>query len=63
MGKNGMLVETVESPWKGVQDLCMTDYGLVGLAFYNNNFSFWAYDGGSRETKDTKDKEKEEKER
>lgn len=43
MGKDGMLVDTIDSSWKGVQDLCLIDGTLVGIAFHNGILSYWGY--------------------
>ena len=52
MGKDGMLIDTIDSSWKGVQDLCMIDDTLVGLAFHNGNLSFWAHTTNSQKYKE-----------
>ena len=44
MAKGGFLLETVESPWKGVQDICWTSNGLLGVAAGVNYLSVWAFD-------------------
>lgn len=59
-----MLVDTVDSSWKGVQDLCMIDDTLVGIAFHNGLLSFWAYETNQKgyssdEKPKTKNEEKE----
>ena len=38
-----MLVDTIDSSWKGVQDLCLIDGTLVGIAFHNGILSYWGY--------------------
>ena len=43
MGKDGMLVDSIDAGWKGVQDLCMIDDDLVAVAFHNGSLSFWAH--------------------
>ena len=41
MDKNGLLVETIDSAWKGVQDLLWCDKGIKGLASYGGSLSVW----------------------
>lgn len=43
-----MLVDNVDSSWKGVQDLCLIDNTLVGIAFNNGYLSFWAFETNNR---------------
>ena len=35
-----MLVDTIDSSWKG---LCLIDGTLVGIAFHNGILSYWGY--------------------
>ncbi len=44
MAKGGVLIETVESPWKGVQDISWTVNGLLGVAADTKYLSVWAFD-------------------
>lgn len=44
MAKGGLLVETIESPWKGVQEICWTEDGVLGVAASQHYLSFWAFD-------------------
>ena len=42
MGRGGVLVESVEAEWRGVQDLCAMGSGLVGVAFRGGALSLWS---------------------
>ena len=44
MNKNGALVESIESGWKGVQDIIWTEKGLLGLASNSSTLSVWYCD-------------------
>ena len=44
MAKGGLLIETIESPWKGVQEICWTPDGVLGVAAGTHHLSFWAFD-------------------
>lgn len=44
MAKGGLLIEAVESPWKGVLDICWTNNGLLGVAAGTNYLSIWMFD-------------------
>lgn len=44
MAKGGLLIETIESPWKGVQEICWTPDGVLGVAASTHHISFWAFD-------------------
>jgi katanin p80 WD40 repeat-containing subunit B1 len=52
MGKHGLLLDSVESPWKGVQDLCMINGALTGIAWGASGLSVWVY--YSKPTKDNR---------
>jgi WD40 repeat protein len=59
MGKHGLLLDTVESPWKGVQDLCLIDMTLTGIAWSAAGLSVWAYTSRPY-TREKRPKEREE---
>lgn len=44
MNKNGLLMETIDSAWRGVQEIVWTDKGLLGVASSNQNLSIWYCD-------------------
>ena len=41
MNKNGLLLESIDSAWKGVQDILWVDKGIKGLASYGGTLSVW----------------------
>ena len=44
MYKGGILVEQVETNWKGVQDIAMIQEALMGIAFTAGHLSLWVWD-------------------
>lgn len=44
MNKNGSLLESIESTWRGVHDIMWTDKGLLGLSSASNTLSVWYCD-------------------
>lgn len=44
MYKGGIIVEQVETSWKGVQDIAMIQEALMGIAFSAGNLSLWVWD-------------------
>jgi WD40 repeat protein len=48
MAKKGLLIESVESPWKGVQDIRWTPNGLLGVAAGTHYLSVWVFDEKQR---------------
>jgi WD40 repeat protein len=44
MYKNGVLLETFEAGWKGVQDISMIKGSLMGVAFSGGSLSLWCCD-------------------
>lgn len=41
MNMNGILTETIESAWKGVQDISWGDKGIKGIASHGGYLSTW----------------------
>lgn len=41
MNKDGILVETFDSAWKGVQDVLWSEKGIKGIASYGGALSTW----------------------
>lgn len=41
MRKNGLLIESIDSAWKGVQDLLWCDKGIKGISSNAGNLSVW----------------------
>jgi hypothetical protein len=44
MYKNGLLNETFDANWKGVQDMAMVKGALMAIAFSSNSLSLWVCD-------------------
>lgn len=44
MYKNGLLVQTFDANWKGVQEINMIKGALMGIAFSAGTLSLWACD-------------------
>lgn len=44
MYKNGLLLETFDASWKGVQDMAMVKGALMGIAFSGGALSLWVCD-------------------
>lgn len=44
MYKNGLLLETFDASWKGVQDMAMIKGALMGIAFSAGTLSLWVCD-------------------
>ncbi len=50
MTKNGLLLESIDSAWKGVQDILWVDKGIKGLASHAGTLSVWfCYLGDKKE--------------
>lgn len=41
MDKNGLLVDTIDTAWKGVQDILWSDKGIKGIASSGGYLSTW----------------------
>lgn len=63
MGKHGLLLDSIESPWKGVQDLCMIEDTLTGIAWSPAGLSVWAYTSPRPYSKEKKRERAEEEEK
>ena len=52
MNKNGVLTETFDSAWKGVQDVLWCDKGIKGIASHGTSLATWFcyLDGKTRES-------------
>ena len=44
MNKNGMLLESIESAWRGVHEIMWTEKGLLGLSSTSTALSVWYCD-------------------
>jgi len=44
MHKNGLLLESFDVSWKGVQEISMINGTLMGIAFYAGSLSLWTCD-------------------
>jgi hypothetical protein len=53
MYKSGMLVETFDANWKGVQDISMIKGALMGVAFSAGTLSLWGCDVQQRKVKNS----------
>jgi WD40 repeat protein len=41
MRKNGLLIESIDSAWRGVQDVLWCEKGIKGLSSYGGSLSVW----------------------
>lgn len=58
MAKGGLLIETIDSPWKGVQDICWNSAGgLLGVAAGTHYLSTWVFDEKQKVIKKPEKKE------
>ena len=39
--KSGLLIQSIDSAWKGVHDLLWCDKGIKGISSYAGNLSVW----------------------
>ena len=44
MYKGGILLEHIETSWKGIQDLAMIQDALMGVGFASGHLSLWIWD-------------------
>ena len=44
MYKGGLLLESIETSWKGVQDMAVIQDALMGIAFSSGHLSLWIWD-------------------
>ena len=44
MYKGGVLLDQIETSWKGVQDMAMIQDALMGVAYSSGHLSLWIWD-------------------